>query len=401
MLARLEKDVLSKNPTWLILSCGVNDAVWKRLPECRENMRKIIDATQAKGIKVIILTESTVFEDLGSDVNKQLVSYNEFLRALAKEKGCPLADVDADWRQALTEYQKTAQKNEKGEFPNHLTTDGVHPNVRGHRIFATRLLRDGFGFTAEELDRAEPLRDKIEKTCRIVGVNKWYGCERIMFDFRGRTAWVVEPNSMPLPGKPWTWTMIHPTAFVPETGVPELLARGFHHVTIDCFKEGATDEALKDLVAFQEFLVTKLGFSSKVDLVGLSWGGFFSVRYASAYPQNVRKIYLDAPLLNFDRFGLDIGVWKESKPTSNKWEDDPRMPINQAEKLATAKIPVLLFYGDVDTTVVPTVNCEPFIERFKQAGGDVTVVKREKQGHHPHGAVTAEERKTLIDFFIE
>ena len=34
MLARLERDVLSKKPQWMTLSCGVND-VWHGVRACR------------------------------------------------------------------------------------------------------------------------------------------------------------------------------------------------------------------------------------------------------------------------------------------------------------------------------------------------------------------------------
>ena len=41
----------------------------------------------------------------------------------------------------------------------------------------------------------------------------------------------VEPKQA-APGNPWTWTMEFPDAFTDRTGVPQLLAKGFHHVHI-------------------------------------------------------------------------------------------------------------------------------------------------------------------------
>ena len=70
MLARLDKDVISKKPQWMTLSCGVND-VWhfklklgKRtfqgvgLEDYKKNIRAIVDKAQAAGIKVMILTST-------------------------------------------------------------------------------------------------------------------------------------------------------------------------------------------------------------------------------------------------------------------------------------------------------------------------------------------------------
>lgn len=66
MLARLDADVLSKTPQWMLLSCGAND-VWhfklrlgKRtfqgvsLEDYKKNITAIIDKAQASHIKVII-----------------------------------------------------------------------------------------------------------------------------------------------------------------------------------------------------------------------------------------------------------------------------------------------------------------------------------------------------------
>ena len=75
------------------------------------------------------------------------------------------------------------------------------------------------------------LCDVIAKDHKVLGQDMWYGHKRTKFSFKGRTAWVVEPSVAPLAGKPWTWTMQWADAFVPRTGVPDLLKRGFHHVT--------------------------------------------------------------------------------------------------------------------------------------------------------------------------
>ena len=247
------------------------------------------------------------------------------------------------------------------------------------------------------------LTDKIARTCTVTTNDVWYGGQRTVFRFQGREAWVVEPPEgvAAAEGKPWTWTIQWWHAFVPRTGVPQLLRRGFHHVMLDMYDTRADEASMPTFAAFQKFLVDELGLAPKVNLIGMSWGGFFSVRYAAHYPQNVAKIYLDCPLLNLGgRCGRPadadaIGTWADNPPEN--WIDDPRMPINMAPAIAAAKIPVLLVYGGADNLLEPQLNSEIFIPRFKAAGGDLKVVYRKAYGHHPHGF--EESDTTIADFF--
>ena len=154
MLARLEKDVLSKKPDWMTLSCGVND-VWhsihKRgipLDEYKVKITEIIDRTQAAGIKVMILTSTMIKEDSGNELNKMLASYNAFLKTLAKEKNCLFADLNADMQAGLKEFPENAPKGKQ------LTTDGVHMNALGNYMMAKGVLR-AFGVPAKDLKGVE------------------------------------------------------------------------------------------------------------------------------------------------------------------------------------------------------------------------------------------------------
>lgn len=246
------------------------------------------------------------------------------------------------------------------------------------------------------------LKTAIAGSHKITGEDEWHGFRRIKFEFEGMTGWVVEPWVKAADGMPWTWTMQWADAFVDRTGVLDLLREGYHHVTLEAFETRCADQFLPTFAAFQKFLVDELGFAPKANLVGMSWGGFYSVRYASTYPGNVRKVYLDAPLLTFGNWGSadksTIGIWDSCRPDGDDWTDDPRMPLNMAEKLAASGIPVLLLYGGHDQTVNPDLNCRPFIERFKAAGGKITVKERALYGHHPHGE-DPDKTSTITDFF--
>ena len=244
----------------------------------------------------------------------------------------------------------------------------------------------------------------------IRGTDAWCGGERTVFTFEGREAWVVEPPAgvKVAEGNPWTWTMQWKEAFPDRTGVPGVLKRGFRHVALEAFDLRMSEEGLRLGARFQRFLVDKLGLAPKARLIGMSWGGFFSTRYAAAYPQSVDRIYLDAPLLNFDQFAPDptktptadaslIGPWASYRP-ANGWAADPEMPVNKAAAIAKAKIPVLLLYGAEDAIVQPERNALLFASRFRAAGGRIGVISR-CQGHHPHG-VNANDR-TVVDFLTD
>ena len=150
MLDRLDRDVLSKKPDWMTLSCGVND-VWhgeKGVPleDYKKNITQIVGKSQAAGIKVMILTSTMIGEDQPNPNNRKLVAYNEFLRTLAREKHCLLADLNAEMQATIA----AAGPDRKG---NLLTGDGVHMNPAGNRMMAAGVLK-GFGLSAEQLETA-------------------------------------------------------------------------------------------------------------------------------------------------------------------------------------------------------------------------------------------------------
>ncbi|MFT5634219.1 MAG: lysophospholipase L1-like esterase [Rubritalea sp.] len=151
MLARLDKNVLSKKPEWMTLSCGVND-VWhgKRgvlLEDYKKNITKMVDQCQAADIKVMLLTSTMIKEDQKNKQNQTLKGYNDFLIELAKEKKCLIADLNADMQAAID-----ASADKKGG--KLLTRDGVHMNADGNKMMATGLLKS-FGLDAKQIEKAQ------------------------------------------------------------------------------------------------------------------------------------------------------------------------------------------------------------------------------------------------------
>jgi lysophospholipase L1-like esterase len=170
MLDRLERDVLSKKPQWMTLSCGVND-VWhgpKGVPlddaqaaamafvkngpkesekgTYKKNITEIVDKAQAAGAKVMILTATVIGEDLDNPNNKKLAPYNDFLRQLVKDKHLLLADLNEDFQKRIKAENKPGQKV--------LTVDGVHMNIEGNKVMATSILT-AFGLNEAQIKKAQ------------------------------------------------------------------------------------------------------------------------------------------------------------------------------------------------------------------------------------------------------
>ena len=168
MLARLERDVISKSPQWMTLSCGVND-VWhgkKGVPlddaaaavegaydekvaergTYKKNIAEIVDRAQAAKIQVVLLTATVIQENLDGPENGKLAPFNAYLRELAKEKKLRLADLNAMFQERIKAENKPEQKV--------LTGDGVHMNAEGDKLMATGVLT-ALGLDAAQMKKAQ------------------------------------------------------------------------------------------------------------------------------------------------------------------------------------------------------------------------------------------------------
>ena len=175
-----------------------------------------------------------------------------------------------------------------------------------------------------------------------------------------------------------------------------------------------TDEMVARRGRFQAYLVKTLGLSPKCGLIGMSWGGFYSVRYASIRPQDVTAMYLDAPLLDFTTLssycrtdkntGEKVGEFKKLAryydfATANYvGKEDPFQSVNRAVPIAAAKIPVLCVYGGSDGVVPAEKNILRFAAEFEKAGGHLKLWRDNRRGHHPHG-LDKGEQQVFVNFF--
>jgi lysophospholipase L1-like esterase len=188
MLERLEKDVLSKKPQWMTLSCGVND-VWhgargvpldeamaaagkydEKVAErgtYKANITKIIDAAIAAGAQPVVLTATVIQENLESPENIRLAPYNAFLRELAAARKLPLADLNAMFQERIRKEDKPGTKT--------LTSDGVHMNSAGNELMAEGVLK-AFGLNDAEMAKAReswvPIKAAAAEAARKAAADK-------------------------------------------------------------------------------------------------------------------------------------------------------------------------------------------------------------------------------------
>jgi len=141
---RLEKDVLMKKPTLVVIYIGIND-VWHGENDPARGTTKekfeaglveIIGKIKDTGARVVLCTP-TVIGEKKSGANKldaRLDEYAEISRKVAKETKSQLCDL----RKAYSDY--LAKNNGDDKEKGVLTTDGVHLNDAGNKLVAETIL---------------------------------------------------------------------------------------------------------------------------------------------------------------------------------------------------------------------------------------------------------------------
>ncbi len=229
----------------------------------------------------------------------------------------------------------------------------------------------------------------LEKLPKPVETVKWHGYTRYNFVFEGRKAFIVEPRRPANDGR-WSWCAIWPEAFVERVGIPDLLRLGYYHAHIDVLPTAASPEGVAAMKRFRNFLVS-LGVAEKVNLIGMSWGGFFSLRYAETFPEDVAAIYLDAPVCNAadpDAFAQESRcgtMRKQFGLTDEEFKTSKLNPINNLKPIADYNIPVLAVTGEADQVVCVETNINIVAARLHEFGAPLEIIRRPMWGHHPHG----------------
>lgn len=224
----------------------------------------------------------------------------------------------------------------------------------------------------------------------------WKGFTRYDFDFRGRSCRIVCPEK-PATGKPWIWNARFPDWHIEIDSI--LLSEGFHVTYINTDEFNGSREGVKVWDEYFRYLTENFGFDNRVALEGISRGGLYVYNFAKKYPYRVSCIYAEAPVCDFKSWPGGFGKGIASKEDwelilksygfiSNEealaYSDNP---VDNLEKLAEARVPVLHMIGLNDSVVPPAENTFILIDRYVRCGGPATIIpctfgKQELHGHH-------------------
>jgi lysophospholipase L1-like esterase len=254
---RLDRDVLAKKPTTVVVYIGIND-VWhsqrgQGTPKeaFDKGLRSLVERIRAGGARVILCTPSVIGEKPTGEnpLDAMLDEYSAVTRGVAADLKTGLLDL----RKAFIDHLAAANaaQADKGT----LTTDGVHLNAAGNRFVADRML-EALGVAAGTTAGGDPA-----KKLRHVVLFKFKDdstpadVARIVAAFRGLPAKITE-----IDGFEWGTDVS-----------PEGKSQGFTHCFLVTFKTEADRDAYLPHPAHKEFVSIVGPHVDKVCVVDF-WG---------------------------------------------------------------------------------------------------------------------------------
>jgi hypothetical protein len=223
---------------------------------------------------------------------------------------------------------------------------------------------------------------------------------------------VLAPEK-PGPGKPWVLAPSlyklesPPVANMTRTEL-ELVKRGFCVVALNPGNTFGAPQAIAKWDAVYDEMTQKHGLSKRVVMMGLSREGLSIARWAAAHPGRVSCLYMDKAVCDFKswpggKLGLGKGSPKDWQSLQEIYgfasEADAlafnKNPVDLAEKLAANKVAIVYVAGAKDDAVPVSENGDRMQAAYAKAGGAFKMIRRETEGHHPHGL---EDPTPVADF---
>jgi lysophospholipase L1-like esterase len=132
LLKRVDRDVIARKPTIVVIQIGCNDARRLSKDVFRLRLEELIDRLKKANIQVIQCTLTSVGEkhDGTNKDDAKLEEFAEIERQVAKAKNVPLNDL----RKAFVAHWKN--NNPQNKSNGILTYDGNHFNDAGHKFVA-------------------------------------------------------------------------------------------------------------------------------------------------------------------------------------------------------------------------------------------------------------------------
>lgn len=131
-VARLDHDVLAVKPDLVVVMFGMNDVA--RIPAAtyEANLTRIVERCRAGGAEVVLCTPNLILPGSTARSAEKLAEYAGLVRRIADQAQTPLVDFHALWQQQLDRDPLAFRL---------LMSDALHPNLRGHKVFAEEITR--------------------------------------------------------------------------------------------------------------------------------------------------------------------------------------------------------------------------------------------------------------------
>ena len=377
---------------------------------------------------------------------------------LADDGGAALADAVADLRGPF--LADVAARRAADTSYN--SGDGIHPDAHGHAVIARALLKTLFGVNTDALEalagstgdtqsageralfdlmyardalshfywkehighdnpnKANVPADWQTQTARLnaeiealmqarangfVQQGTWQGFATDTFFAESGYEVILAKPETAAAGRPWVWRTEFFGAF-PAADLA-LLRRGWHVAQLKISDMYGCPKAVSLMEAFRVQLTQRYQLAQQAVLFGFSRGGLYAANYAAAYPENVRCLYLDAPVVSIESWpggkGAGVGAPREFRECLAAYganHDEPARVAGVISALIEAKLPLLLVAGEADTVVPYAENGARLAAAYQKTDIPFQLLLKPNVGHHPH-SVENPEQAGLIFFLLE
>jgi alpha-beta hydrolase superfamily lysophospholipase len=180
----------------------------------------------------------------------------------------------------------------------------------------------------------------------------------------------------------------------------KFLAAGMAVAGVDVGESYGSPAGRTLFTALYQELVAKRGLSKLPCLLARSRGGLMLYNWAVEHPSSVACVAGIYPVCNIASWpGIEraCGAYGRTvEQLTAKLADNN--PVDRMEPLAKAKVPIFHIHGDADAVVPLEQNSALLAERYRQFGGEITIVVPKGQGHNYWtGFFQCQE---LVDFVI-
>ena len=218
--------------------------------------------------------------------------------------------------------------------------------------------------------------------------------ERIDFEFEGREAILVKPDAKHANGR-WLLKTEYFSAF--QDLEEALVERGFHLAYLKNINRWGIDADFDAKKRFAVYLSREYGLFEKCISVGMSCGGLHAVKQAARYPEMIEMLYLDAPVIDLLScpmgFGMGCDLDKSAvqemldalSVTRSELLAYRDHPLDNIPRLIENRIPLVLVWGDADTTVPFAENGIHVQKAYEKTDIPALFIGKEGCAHHPHG----------------